>query len=174
VEILIITGACGVGKTTTAIEWAKSKNGALVECDYFTEWIHNSDFPHWTVEEEKFVASLAVTVAKEYLRSRMSIAIENVWSPIGIKILIEKLLEIDFVHSIKVIWLYCDLEENHRRDEMRIPENQMKERVDVVNKELREYIWPKYVQKLNSTGKSARQIIALIENLDQIDFSEIE
>jgi len=44
-ELLILTGACGVGKSTIAEEWAKRKNGAKVDCDYLTEWIYNTDLP---------------------------------------------------------------------------------------------------------------------------------
>ena len=62
-EVLILTGTCAVGKTATAKAWAKSKNGAIIECDYFTEWIYNKDFPHWTEEEEKFTSNLAQILA---------------------------------------------------------------------------------------------------------------
>ena len=58
-EVLILTGPCAVGKTTTAKAWAKNKNGAIVECDYLTNWIYSDDFPHWTEEEEKFTSKLS-------------------------------------------------------------------------------------------------------------------
>lgn len=38
-EVLILTGACAVGKTSVAKEWAKRKAGAIIEYDYFMEWI---------------------------------------------------------------------------------------------------------------------------------------
>ena len=36
-EVLLLTGACGVGKTTIAQGWAKSKKGVIIDCDYLTE-----------------------------------------------------------------------------------------------------------------------------------------
>jgi shikimate kinase len=167
-EVIIITGACGVGKSTIARAWAKAKQGAIIECDYFTEWIFKSNFPHWTVEEEQFVAALTGTVAHEYLRHQMPVAIENVWSPSGIQILLDRLKEQALVSSIKVIWLVCDRNENHRRDQLRKPEDQMQERVDIVNKELSNYRWPEYVQKVDSTRLSIEETVAVIERLDGI------
>ncbi|GEM_PF-4904892 len=33
-EVLVLTGACGVGKSTIAKAWAKSKAGVCIESDY--------------------------------------------------------------------------------------------------------------------------------------------
>jgi len=163
-EVLILTGACGVGKSTIAKEWAKLKNGATVNCDYLTEWIYNKDFPHWTVEEEKFTAKLASKIAIEYLDFGMSTSIENVWSPVGIEILkneIESQAEV----KVKVVWLFCEITENHKRDQQRVPEDQMKGRVDIVNKELKDYNWPIYLQKIDTTNLTIEQTIEVIVNL---------
>lgn len=70
-EILILTGACGVGKTTVAREWARGKNGVAIEADYFTEWIHNVSFERFTQEEERLVANLSLVTAKEYLMQKI-------------------------------------------------------------------------------------------------------
>ena len=162
-EVLIITGACGVGKTTLAKEWAKSKDGAIIECDYLTEWIFNKEFPHWTLEEEKFIANLSATIAIEYLSYGMSVAIENVWTPYGIEIIRNRLRNKTDI-ALNVIWLFCEMNENHKRDEQRVPKDQMKERVDIVNKELQGYEWPKDLVKIDSTNLSIAQTLALLEN----------
>ncbi len=163
-EVLIITGACGVGKSTTAKEWAKLKNGATIDCDFFTEWIYNKDFPKWKIEEEKLVAKIASKIAIEYLNWGMSTSIEKVWSPVGIELLkneIQSQIKVD----VKVIWLFCAINENHKRDQQRILEDQMKERVDIVNKELEDYNWPVYLHKIDTTDLSIEQTINIIENL---------
>lgn len=161
-ETLIITGACGVGKSTIASEWAKLKNGATIDCDYLTEWIYNKDFPHWTIEEEKFTAKLASKIAIEYLNYGMSTSIENVWTPIGIELLKNEIISYTET-SIKAVWLYCELTENHKRDQQRILENQMKERVNIVNTELASYHWPAYLHKVDTTDLNIEQTLKVID-----------
>ena len=164
-EILILTGTCGVGKTTIATAWAKQNNGAIVDCDYFTEWIFNKEFKHHTPQEEVFVAGLAAKVALEYIHLHMSVAIDNVWTPLGIEILIKELKARDPQLPIKVVWLYCQPAINHSRDAMRILENQMKDRLDVVYQELIQYDWPAYIQKIDTSDFSILQTIAHIDKL---------
>ena len=167
-EVLILTGACGVGKSTVARGWAKAKAGAVIECDYFTEWIYQPSFPRWTSEEEEFVASLAIATAQEYLKRRMPVVTENVWSPVGIQLLVDGMKPHERVASLKVVWLQCILEENHRRDQLRVPENQMKDRVEIVNVELQSYSWPKYVRKIDSTELSVEETVCEIDRCDPI------
>ncbi len=162
-KTLLLNGACGVGKTTLAKAWAKRHHGAIVECDYFTEWIFNPDFPHWSAEEERLVAELSAGVAGKYLDAGMPVAIENVWTPAGLDLLRTLLRNHPGVHSVTVVLLHCQIEENRRRDALRPPENQMRERVDVVRQELMDHTWPKYVNHLETSSLSIR------ETLDQIE-----
>ena len=168
-EILILTGACGVGKSTIATAWATLKKGAIIECDYFTEWIFNPDFPRWDEGEEKFVAQLALVTAREYIRQGMSVAIEYVWTPTGLKILVDQLQQQSEVTSIKVVWLYCALPENHRRDGLRVPENQMKKRVDIVNEQLAACVFPDYLTKIDSTRLTIPETVQQIEAIARLE-----
>lgn len=164
-EILILTGACGVGKSTISIAWAKAKKGVVIESDYFTEWIYNDIYERFKEGEEMLVAELAIATTKIYLNHHMPVAIENVWSPAGIN-KIKNSIEGEFPNiNVKVIWLTCDIAENHRRDELRIPENQMKNRVDIVNAELEEYDWPSYVTILNTTNLTVEETLVQIKNI---------
>ena len=163
-EVLILTGACGVGKSTIAEAWAKIKDGATIDCDYLTEWIYKKDFPHWTIEEEKLVAKITAKIAGEYLDFGMATSIQNVWSPVGIEIMKNGILANANI-AVKVVWLFCSLEENHKRDQRRIPEDQMKERVEIVNDELQSYDWPEYVHRLDTTSLTVEQTLELISNL---------
>jgi shikimate kinase len=161
-EVLILTGACGVGKSTLAREWAKLKDGAIIDCDYFTEWIFQKDFPHWTDIEERLTARITARVAQEYLDYGLSVAIENVWTDEGIGI-IKKLIQ----HAdIKAIHLHCELSENMARDAVRIPENQMRDRVKVVKDELEAIDWPAEVHQLDTSKLTIWQTLAAIEKLD--------
>ena len=92
----------------------------------------------------------------------MPVAIENVWTPHGLDKL-KNDLENEFNDvNIKFVWLKCSLEENHRRDRLRLTENQMKDRVDIVNVELSEYKWPEYLNILDTTN------LTVTETLDRI------
>lgn len=162
-EILLLTGTCAVGKSTIARQWAKQKNGAIVECDYFTEWIFQKEFPHWTIDEEKLTAPLAAKTTLEYLKHNMSVAIDNVWTPFGLDLLVKELKAYQPDLKLKVIWLTCELSENQRRDQQRPIAHQMQERVAILKKELDNYSWPAYVIPIDSTG------LTIAETLEKID-----
>ena len=164
-EVLILTGACGVGKTTTAKAWAKSKQGAIIECDYLTEWILKDGFPQWNEEEEKFTAHLSAIMTMEYLNRGLPVVIENVWSPLGFNILRNEFSKVDDI-KVKSVWLKCERIENHKRDEQRVPEDQMKERVDIVNDELNGYDWPEYINILDTTNLTIENVLEAIKRFD--------
>jgi hypothetical protein len=161
-DIIIITGACGVGKTTTAIEWAKRKKGAIVECDWFTEWIFNSKICPFSIEEEMLVAKLACSIANEYLHAKMDVAIDYVFTPDGLKYIQDYFMNHEHVKNIRFVWLYCDILENHRRDGSRSGSAVMGRRVDIVNQQLKNCNWPDEVLKINTTG------LTLIETVNKI------
>ena len=164
-EILILTGACGVGKSTISKKWAKLKNGAVIESDCFRNWIHNKVYDKFSKKEEILVADLTFVSAKEYLKHNMPVAIENVWTPLGLNKL-KNDLENEFGNvTIKFIWLKCSLKENHRRDRLRRTENQMKDRVTIVNTELNKYKWPEYINILDTTNLTENETLNLIEKL---------
>lgn len=163
-EVLILTGACGVGKSTIAKEWAKIKNGATIECDYFTEWIYKKDWPQWTLKEEEFVAQLSIKTTLHYLEYGMPCVIENVWFPPGID-LMKTEFENEGDIQVKIVRLYCHIDVNHKRDKLRIPEDQMKERVDIVNNELALCQWPSYIHHIDSTNLSIKETVERIINL---------
>ncbi len=158
-EILIITGACGVGKSTISKKWAKLKQGVVIESDYFRNWMNNQIYGRFSKEEEMLIADLSFVSAKEYLKHNMPVAIENVWTPFGLNKLKNRLeIELEDL-NIKLIFLKCDLEENHRRDRLRITEKQMKDRVSIVNSELSEFKWPDYLNILDTTNLTEKETL---------------
>ena len=167
-EILILTGACGVGKSTVSKAWAKAKQGAVIEADYFTEWIYKDTFKQFSPQEEILVANLCVITAKEYLQLNMPVAIENVWSPGGLDILKSRFEKEVENPQLKFVWLFCEINENHRRDELRLPENQMRNRVDIVNEELKAYLWKPYVQRIDSSKLTVSETLRRIKDLNYL------
>ena len=163
-EVLIITGACGVGKTSTATIWASLKQGVVIEGDYIRECMDEEDFPKWSNKEEKFISKLSAMMAIEFLKNDLPVVIENVWSPMAIEFIRSELFRMRDI-KVKVVWLKCDLEENHKRDQQRASENQMKERVDIVNNELNSHNWPSYIKELDTSNMSFDEVLAEIENI---------
>lgn len=164
-ELLIVTGACGVGKSTVSRIWAKRRQGVALEADYFTEWIYSDSFERFTQQEERLVANITAVTTMEYLNQGFPVAIEGVWSPYGLEILKARFEREAAGVPAKWIRLYCEIEENHRRDRLRPPENQMKSRVDTVNKELGHHSWGSYLHLIDSTHLSAEETVAKIERL---------
>ena len=164
-EILILTGACGVGKSTISKKWAKLKKGVVIESDHFRNWIQNETYDRFSKEEEMLIVDLTIVSAKEYLKHNMPVAIENVWTPIGLNKL-SSALEMEFENvNVKFVWLKCSLEENHRRDRLRQTEDQMKDRVDIVNVELSEFKWPEYLNILDTTHLTEKETLHRILEL---------
>jgi len=167
-EILILTGACGVGKTTTARAWAKARQGVAIETDYFTEWIHDDSFERFTQREEMLVANVTFVTAQEYLKLKMPVAIDGVWSPHGLEVMKKGFEQEPEPIQLKFVWMHCEIDENHRRDELRVPEDQMKQRVDIVNKELQNYQWESYVHRIDTTQLNLSETLAIIEALESL------
>ena len=61
--------------------------------------------------------------------------------------------------------MFCEIEENHKRDRQRIPENQMKERVDIVNNELSGCQWPSFLHHIDSTNLTIQETVEKIIKL---------
>lgn len=164
-KVLIITGAPGVGKSTISKLWAKKNKGVTIECDYFTEWIFNNRYKRFGKQEEKLVVELTLKTSEIYLNHNMPVVIENVWKSDAIKLLKSGFQKINKKPDILFVYLFCSINENHKRDKLRIPANQMKKRVDLVNSELKKEIFPSYVKKIDTTYLSENETLKLLINL---------
>jgi len=157
-QVLIITGAPGVGKSETAIAWAKRKEGVVIPVDYLSNWVYDKAFPKWNEEAEKFLAQLSAKMAIEYLSMNLPVVIDYVWTPMGIQIIQNDLSVLAGVQCHSV-WLTCNSIENRRRDALRKPDHQMKERVNVVRMELEDCTWAEEVQRVDSSSMSVEEVI---------------
>ncbi|MEM7108478.1 MAG: AAA family ATPase [Bacteroidota bacterium] len=163
-KILILTGAPGVGKTTVSKVWVMAHKGVAVPGDSFTDWLYNSRIERFSTEEEALVANLAVATAVQYLKTGMGVVLDYVWRANGLEIIKNRLeAELSSVQQ-KFVHLICGLEENHRRDQLRISDHQMLNRVDMVNLELSQEKWPQHVEEIDSTSLSVSETVAQIEN----------
>ncbi|MEO1054381.1 MAG: AAA family ATPase [Bacteroidota bacterium] len=163
-EVLVLTGACGVGKSTIGKLWAKSKSGVCIESDYFTEWIHDEHpiSTDYFLSVEEMIAELSWNTCREYLKNGFSVAIENVWTPKGLTKLQEAFMSIELISKAKFVYLKCDLDQNKSRDQKRSASNQMNERVGIVREELEQYQWPEFVHTIDSSSQTDIQTLNTI------------
>ena len=166
-NVIVLTGACGVGKSTLSRLWAKSNSGVSIECDYFTEWIYDQHpiTTDYFLKVEKMIVDLAWSNTQQYLSNGFSVAIENVWSPAGLIKLREYLKINPLVNKMTFIYLKCDLNQNMNRDLSRPSHNQMNERVEIVRNELEDHIWPDFVHVVDNSTLSIQETLDLINSL---------
>jgi hypothetical protein len=158
-DILIVTGTCGVGKSSVCWEWSGRRQGAVIHCDAFRTWIRKPGMGAADSYQEPLLARHAVSLACDYLDMGLDVAIDNVWTPDGLGFL---QAELNDKGRIKVFWLTCGSEENHRRDDTRSPSDVMGGRVDELQGELDAMVWPGYVTRLDTTGLSLGQTVDII------------
>ena len=161
-DILIVTGTCGVGKSSVCCGWAERRQGASIECDTFRTWIRNHELRQAEGYQEQLLVKHATALAEDYLNMGLDVAIDNVWTPKGLALLHDQL---HTKGTIRIFWLNCSSDENHRRDEQRSAPGVMGGRVDELQQELERMNWSEVVVKLDTSGQS------LDETLDQIEAS---
>ena len=166
-DILIVTGTCGVGKSSLCRAWADQRNGAIIHCDSFRTWIRDPSVrPFRSTRsdgyQERLLAKHASSLAADYLAMGLDVAIDNVWTPAGLRWLEEKLSDRG---RINVFWLNCSAEENHMRDGLRRPSDVMGSRVDELQQELDAMNWPSSVVRLETSGQTVAQTLDRIETL---------
>lgn len=159
-DILIVTGTCGVGKSAVCWGWAERRRGAAIECDRLRTWIRNPSLRIANGYQESLLARHAASLAEDYLDMGLDVAIDNVWTPDGINYLLDRLGSLG---RIRVFWLNCSSEENHRRDEQRSPSDVMAGRVDELQAELERMVWPERVERIDTTGHSREETIDVLE-----------
>ncbi len=159
-DILIVTGTCGVGKSTTCRRWAERRQGAAIDCDTFRTWIRNPALRTADGFQEPLLARHAALLAADYLAMGLDVAIDNVWTPAGLDFLRDQLSDRG---RLRVFWLTCAADENHARDSRRSPSNVMGGRVDELQAELEGLDWPDYVVRLDTTGQTIDQTLNIID-----------
>jgi hypothetical protein len=165
-DILIVTGTCGVGKSAVCWGWANGRHGAAINCDAFRTWIRNPWLRAADSYQEPLLARHAASLARDYLKMGLDVAIDNVWTPAGLDHLQKQLTG---KGRIKVFWLNCSSRENHQRDRQRSPSDVMEGRLDELQGELEGMTWPDYVTRLDTTGQSLEATIQTIEESFQIE-----
>ena len=159
-DVLIVTGTAGVGKSTICWQWAGRRQGAAIQCDSFRTWIRDEELRLADGYQEDLLAKHAALLAEDYLAMGLDVAIDNVWTPKGLSFLRERL---GAKARVRVFWLNCESDENHKRDETRSPPDVMAGRLDELQAELEQMDWPDSVTQLDTTRQSVGETIDTIE-----------
>lgn len=161
-QLLILTGTCGVGKSTVARAWAAKRGGAAISGDEVREWIARHELEIADNFQEELVARVCASAARVYMAAGMDIAIENVWGPQSFAYFHR---ELGADARILAVWLRCHREENRCRDRGRLRALRMGKRVDELMDELESLPWPEWLHALDTTGQSVHETVAEIERL---------
>jgi hypothetical protein len=162
-SVLIVTGTCGVGKSSVSRLWAGRRKGAVIHCDQMREWLP-CDLRRADRYQEALLVRLALKTAGEFMGMGLDVAIDNVWTPVGMALIHETLAP---TTNLRAVYLRCDLTENARRDKLRSSSDVMGGRVAELDAELQTMAWPSCVVKLNSTSQTAEETAAAVEALFQ-------
>jgi predicted kinase len=161
--VLLITGTCGVGKTTTSRAWAAARTGAHINCDEIRNWIRSKRIRHENDYQHQAVARIAATAAEEYLALGIDVVLDFVWKPPMLRYLSQRLSPLA---AVKMVWLRCDPSENRRRDGERPANVVMGDRVAELLCELDAIDdWPAELLRIDSTDRTVNDVLAVIDQL---------
>jgi predicted kinase len=164
-EILVVTGTCGVGKTTVSRAWATARGGAAIHGDQIRNWIRPHALRIRHGFQAQLVADTSIAAAHGLLSQGLDVALDNVWFPESMELLRKALMT---TGSMRFIWLKCCSQENHRRDQLRGADGAMGDRVDELQCELQAVTWPDYVHVLDTSVLSVSDTVAAIELLPPV------
>jgi len=158
-ELILITGTCGVGKTTVAAGLGAKFKWAAIDADMITNWIIPRNVRMADNFQEGALARISAKAAEEFFGLGLNVIIEF---PMSAKIVTFFQDHFGGKHNISAFWLWCRRDENHRRDELRPDSDIMGERLDVLLEELEKESWPAYLNKVDTTKLTSDQTIDFI------------
>ena len=168
-RVLLLTGTCGVGKSSVAQEWAQRHESAVIAGDAITDFVAHAPFEPYTGDEQKLVGELAAEAATEFVQRGMSVVVEWVLYPGTIRRLRNRLRKRmkrrDKSLQVCAVWLTADRLTNHQRDKSREASVWMNERVDIVADELEQLRWPRYVHRLDTSNLDVNATVDRIDAL---------
>ncbi|MDB5324582.1 MAG: hypothetical protein JWM57_151 [Phycisphaerales bacterium] len=168
-EILILTGNCGVGKSTIAQAWADARAGAAVAADDIHLWIRQRSIRRSRGFQEELKANVFLAAARNLLHQGLSVAADNVWLPPSLDRFWQ---ELSPLASVRVVRLTCRRDINHVRDDTRSPGARMGDRVDELGAILDAVTWPSFVTTIDTSDETVVETLARIDAMPPVARSE--
>ncbi len=154
-KLILITGTCGVGKSSVSSALAQKLEGTHIECDLIRDWIKAPGVRSACNFQEIALVHICLEAAEQFRKQGLDTVCDNVWGPEGIDLFKKH----SGMFDLSVFYLTCESGENHKRDEERSASDQMKGRVDELGQELDRMQWPWYTVKLDTTGLSVEETV---------------
>jgi predicted kinase len=161
-DILLLNGTCGVGKSTTSLEWGSLRKGTSLEVDELRCFIKDKVYRREKDHQELFMLNMVKQLGVMYLSLGKDLVVDYVWSSQSLQELFQ---HFSSYGNTKAVFLYCSHEENMRRDNLRHVKRRMGKRVGELEQELTLQKWPSFQHKINTTNLELSQVISSINAL---------
>jgi predicted kinase len=159
--VLLLTGTCGVGKTTTARAWAARRGGASVGGDEVRGWMRDLPVRRANDYQQALVARVCATAAEEFLTLGLDVALDFVWKPPTLRYLRDRLAP---RADVRMVYLDCARAENRRRDAERPANVVMGPRCDELRAELDALAdWPAEMRRIDTTAMPLDAVLAELD-----------
>ncbi|PLR75860.1 hypothetical protein CU633_18435 [Bacillus sp. V3-13] len=162
--VYLISGPAGVGKSTTTKKLGKSlKRSAYIEGDLIDHMVAGGYVPPWESEElTALIWKNIISLCNNFLDANMDVVIDYITFPADAAMLKEafQARNIELVYVV----LMTDKEELLKRDSLRSPNAQMKERCLVLVDEFMDSeLQARFI--LNTSGMTTEDLPAIISNI---------
>ena len=160
--ILLLTGTCGVGKSTTAHAWATARRGVHLKGDEIRNWMRDEATRRAKDYQRDVCTEIAVTAAEQFVKLGLDVAMDYVWMPTSLRMAAARLRPIA---EVRMVCLQCEPGENRRRDAGREANVIMGDRVDELQNELLAFTdWPAELRRIDSSGRSVEDVLAMLND----------
>ena len=159
-DLLMLTGTCGVGKSTIAKAWALSRRGVAISGDQIRLWMRVREIRRAEDYQHDLVTNIAIDAASRFIAKQMDVALDFVWRPNGIAMVRSAMQDMARVQAVQLV---CEPAENSRRDQLRSGNDVMGPRVAELEQELAQLDWPADVHRIDSTNLTVEQTLARVE-----------
>lgn len=159
--VLLLTGTCGVGKTTTASAWATPRRGVHLKGDDIRNWMRDKATRRAKDYQRDVCTEIAVTAAEQFVKLGLDVAMDYVWVPTSLR---QVAVRLKPIADVRMVWLQCEPAENRVRDAGRAANIIMGDRVDELRHELEAFDdWPPELRRIDNSGLSVDQVLAMLD-----------
>ena len=161
-DILVLNGPSGVGKSRIAMDWAEARRGVVIEGDLLRCAIMDEALRRSERFQEALVLDAVKALAQRYLRLERDLVVDYLWHPPAMLDLCEFLAPLG---NVAAVLLTCETDINRQRDAGRAEHQVMGPLVTRTRSLLSEAEWPGWLHRVDSTHDAPAQTLARVNAL---------